>query len=81
MSSSRVAATASLGMKVSLGHKKGFGTYDNASPHHSITIERSFEADLTDEQLVAKADECHQLARKLVEKKINDDLKELQDAG
>lgn len=74
----RVAATASLGMKVSLGNKKGFSAYDNASPHHSITIERSVSDELSDEELVSLADRLHAQARKLVEKKINDDIKDLQ---
>lgn len=76
----RVSATASLGMKVSLGHKKAFTQYDNASPHHSFTIERAVADDLDDELLAAKAAECHDIARKLVEKKLNEDLSEIQKA-
>lgn len=75
----KVSATASLGMKVSLGGKKGFSNYDNASPHHSISIERTVSDDLSDAEMVQKAEECHKLARALVEKKINEDLKELRD--
>lgn len=74
----KISATASLGMKVSLANKAGFGQYDNASPHHSITIEREVADDLRDIDLVDKAEELHKLARALVEKKINTDLKELQ---
>lgn len=74
----RVAATASLGMKISLEGKQGFTRYDNASPHHSITIERNLSDDLTDEELVEKVDGLHKLARQLVEKKINDDIKEIR---
>lgn len=73
-----VSATASLGMKISLKNKPGFTTYDNASPHHSISIERSVDDSLSDEQLVEKAAELHTMARKLVEKKINEDIRELQ---
>lgn len=75
---SRVSSTASLGMKVSLRHKQGFDYSDTASPHHSITIERNVADNLSDEELVAEADKCHKLARKLVEKKINEDLKDLR---
>lgn len=75
---SRVSSTASLGMKVSLGIKKGYSQYDNASPHHSITIEKTVDDSFTDEQLVAEAEKLHGLARKLVEAKINDDLKDLR---
>lgn len=74
----RVSATASLGMKISLGHKKDFTQYDNASPHHSFTIERDLEGEYTDEQLGEKAAELHGIARKLVEAKINADIKELK---
>lgn len=74
----RVSATSSLGVKVSLGNKKGFSQYDNASPHHSITIERSLPDELTNDELVEKAEELHGLARKLVEKKVNEDIKEAQ---
>lgn len=76
----RVAATASLGMKIGLGGKQGFTQYDSASPHHSITIERNLPEELTDEQLVERADELHKLGRKLVEKKINEDIKEVKGA-
>lgn len=76
----RVAGTASLGMKVSLGHKKAFTQYDSASPHHSITIERTVDDSLTDDELAEKASELNVMARKLVEKKINDDLKDIQKA-
>lgn len=74
----RVSATASLGMKLSLGTKKklGFTTYDSTSPHHSITIERNVTDELTDEELVERAEELHKMARKLVEQKINQDIKE-----
>jgi hypothetical protein len=65
-------------MKVSLGSKKGYNQYDNASPHHSITIEKNVDDELSDEELVAEADKLHLLARKLVETKISADLKELK---
>lgn len=74
----KVSATSSLGLKVSLSHKKGFGTYDNASPHHSISIEREVSDDLTDEELVEKASELNAKCRKLVEDKMGRDLKELR---
>lgn len=76
----RVSGTASLGMKISLGHKKGYDKYDNASPHHSITIEREVSNDLSDEELAEKADELNSICRKLVEKKINADIKDLNKA-
>lgn len=62
---SEVSGTASLGMKIGM-----------FSPHHSITIKRTVADDLTDEELVAKADQVHELARKLVEKKINQDVQD-----
>lgn len=74
---SKVSATASLGIKKGLGHKKGFNQYDNASPHHSITIERQYDDNLTDEELVEKADQLHAKARALVEKKIQADMKDI----
>lgn len=74
----KVSGTASLGMRVGLGHKKGFTSYDSASPFHSITIERELDESLTDEQLVEKAEELNVMARKLVEKKINEDIRDLQ---
>lgn len=76
----RVAATASLGLKVGLGHKKAFTQYDSASPHHSVTIERQVDDSLSDEQLAEKAEELNKLARELVEKKVNKDLVEIQKA-
>lgn len=72
----RVSATASLGIKKSLGHKKGWGTYDNVSPHHSITFERNYPDDLTDEELVAKGNSLHKLARTMVEARIAEDVRE-----
>lgn len=62
---SEVSATASLGMKI--------GQF---SPHHSITIKRSVPDDYTDEQLVEAADKTHELARRLVEKKVNQDVQD-----
>lgn len=72
----KVSATASLGFKKSLGHKTGFTQYDNTSPNHSITFSRDIEGDLTDEQLVEEAEHLHQLARDLVESRVQKDLKE-----
>lgn len=79
----RISATASLGMKISLATKKklGFTTYDSTSPHHSITIEREVSEDLTDAELVTKAEELHTLSRKLVERKMNADIKEAMSPG
>ncbi len=74
----RVSSTASLGLKLGLGHKKGYTQYDSASPHHSVTIEREVDETLTNDELVEKADEINDLARKLVEKKMNKDAKEIQ---
>lgn len=74
----RVSATASLGMKLGLGHKPGHTTYDNASPHHSFTVEREYDESLTDEELAEKASGLHKLARKLVEDRIQADIKEIR---
>lgn len=78
----RVSATASLGMKLSLGAKKGLGftQYDSTSPHHSISIERELPESLSDQELSDKAEELHTIARKLVEKKINVDIREAKKA-
>lgn len=74
----RVSGTASLGMKMSLKHKKGYDKYDNASPHYSITIEREgLSDDLSDEELGEKAAELATMARQRVEKKISAEIKEL----
>lgn len=72
----RVSGTASLGLRVGLGHKEGYTQYDSTSPHHSITIEREVSDDLTDEELVVKATELNGLARSVVEREINKDLKD-----
>lgn len=74
----RVAATASLGVKKSVEHKKEWGKYDSMSPHHSITLELTLPDDSTDEQLVERAENLHTQARALVEKKIARDLKDMQ---
>lgn len=74
----RVSGTASLGVRRSLGHKKGWGSHDGASPHYSMTIERDdLSNDLTDEQLSEKAEELTKIAQKRVEKLIADDLTDL----
>ena len=74
----KVSATSSLGMKVSIAHKKAFEKYDNASPHHSVTLERNVDESLTDEEMIEIADRLHKTAQDMVEKKINEDLKEIQ---
>lgn len=76
MSTAKVSGTASLGIKKSLGHKKGFTQYDNVSPQFSMTIQREVSGDLTDEQLLEKAEELTDLCRERIEKKISDELKE-----
>lgn len=76
---SRVSGTASLGMKISLGNKKGFTQYDHAAPHYSITFERTYEDSLSDDELVLQGDHLSKLARTLVEKKINEDVKAAKD--
>lgn len=74
----KVTGSASLGMKLGLGHKKSHDKYDNANPHHSVTIERTYPDDLTDEQLIEKAESLHKLCRNLVEKKMQSDIKDAQ---
>ena len=74
----RVAATASLGFKKNIEHKKEWGKYDNMSPHHSITLERTLDDDVSDEEMLNTADFLHSEARKLVEKKIARDIADLQ---
>lgn len=76
----KISGTASLGIKKSLGHKKGWTQYDNSSPHYSMTIEREgLSDDLTNEELLEKAAELQDLCQKQVEKKISDDLKEINE--
>lgn len=52
---------------------KFFSEYENISPHASITVEREVEG--TDEELLTYADELYDKARKVVEKKIEADIK------
>lgn len=73
-----VTAAASLSMRIGVGHKKGFGSHDGITPYHEVRIKRTVSDDLTDEEMVEKAEEIHKLCRKLVEKKIADDRADLQ---
>lgn len=63
-----IRVTASLNTKL-----KFFSEYENINPHASITIER--EVDGTDEELLAYADQLYDKARKVVEKKIEADIR------
>lgn len=74
----RVSATASLGIRRTLGHKKGWGSHDAASPHHSFTIEREFSEELTDEELETKALGLNAICEKMVQNKINDEIKRIE---
>lgn len=72
----RISGTSSLGIKKTLGHKKGFTQYDSVSPHYSMTIDREVSNDLSDEELAEKAQELVDICRARVETKIQNDLKE-----
>lgn len=75
----KVRAEAALSMRIGLAHKKGFGSHDGATPHHSVSIEReNLSDDLTDEELAEKAEALHGICRRIVEKKINADREDLQ---
>jgi len=73
-----VAATASLSARVGVGHKKGWGSHDGITPHHSITLKREVPETLTDDELVHRAEELWNLARKLCEQKTQKDIQELK---
>lgn len=75
----RVSATASLGLRIGLGGKKGFHSHDAASPHHSFTIERELSDDLSDEELAAKAQELHRIAEKKVTDKMNEEVTKIKE--
>lgn len=73
-----VTATASLSARVGVGHKKGWGSHDGITPHHSITLKRELPNHTSDEGLIAEADKLWNLARKLCEEKMQLDVKELK---
>lgn len=73
-----VSATASLSARVGVGHKKGWGSHDGVTPHHSITIKREIPSSYTDEQAVQEADKLWHLARKLAEAKMSEDIVDLK---
>lgn len=75
-----VGATASLSARVGMSHKKGWGSHDGMTPHHSITIKREVSNDSSDDDLVGEADKLWHLARKLCEQKMSDDIKDLKKA-
>lgn len=75
----RVAATASLGIRRGLNGKKGWGSHDAASPHHSFTIEREFPESLTDEELTEKLEELHKIAEKKVQDKMAQEIKRINE--
>lgn len=63
-----VKVTASLNTKL-----KFFSDFENINPHASITIEREVEG--TDEEILEYADALYDKARKVVENKIEADIK------
>lgn len=63
-----VKVTASLNTKL-----KFFSDFENINPHASITIEREIEG--TDEELLEYADKTYDKIRKVVQKKIESDIK------
>lgn len=79
MATTRIGATASLGIKRGLEGKKGWGKYDSASPHHSFTIERVFDKELSDEEIEAKSEILHKIAEKKVQQKINEEIQRINE--
>lgn len=75
----RASATASLGLRIGLGGKKGFHSHDAASPHHSFTLERELSEELSDEELAQKAQELHAICEKMVEAEMNAEVKKIKD--
>lgn len=75
----RVSATASLGVRKGLGGKVGWGSHDAASPHHSLTIEREVDNDLSDDQLVEKALEMHGKVEKAVSSIMNTEMQRIKE--
>lgn len=74
--------TASLNTKL-----KFFSQYENINPHCSITIEEEVPDSLSDEERLERSSELYDKIRKVVEKKIESDIKSakggkgLSDAG
>jgi ASC-1-like (ASCH) protein len=65
-----IKVTASLNTKL-----KFFSEFENINPHASITIEEEVPDSWTDEQRLERASELYDKARKVVEKKIESDIK------
>lgn len=74
----KVGAGAQIAMRIGLAHKKGFGSHDGATPHHQFYFERDLPETVSDDQMVETAENLHTLARRLAEKKINEDKTDLQ---
>ena len=62
--------TASLNTKL-----KFFSQYENINPHCSITIEEEVPDSLSDEEKLERSSELYDKIRKVVEKKIESDIK------
>lgn len=75
----KVSATASMGIRIGVGHKKGFGSHDAVSPHHSITIERQVDDELTDEQIMYRGMQLHGQAEARVNKLISEELRKVRE--
>lgn len=74
----KVSGTASLTIKVGLGHKKQFTQYDSASPFYSMTLEKEVPEGLSEETMADISERLTEICRERVEKKIQNDLKDLQ---
>lgn len=74
----KVSATASMGIRIGTGHKKGFMSHDAVSPHHSITIEREVPEG-TDEELTQRAMKLHAQAEARVNALIADELRKVRE--
>lgn len=75
----KVSATASVGIRVGLGGKKGFTSYDSISPHHSFSIERELSESLSDEELAEKQEELYRICEAKVTTKMNAELRKIKE--
>lgn len=74
----KVSGSASLTIRIGLGHKKQFTQYDHASPFYAMTIEKEVDDTYSDEALADMSERLSEICRERVEKKIQNDVKDLQ---
>lgn len=66
----KVVVNASLNTKM-----KFFSDFENINPHCSITIERDVDNEWSDEKILEYGDQLYDKIRKVVEAKIESDIK------